>query len=179
LLALALVTNDLFRRWRYTGVAATLAAVIVMGWGLEKQFGEGRGQPTEDYVAAVHFLRQNVAPGDVVLVHSAAREGFSLYTEIENWHPAAIYGSTGWPCCPRGHAAAPRSSTEEAVKRDLDGNVPAARIWLVYPTRGPHWIYTGLNEGELWQKLLAARGCQAGKEAHPLNLAVIEMTCSK
>jgi hypothetical protein len=181
LLALAMVADDLFgwvaARWKYAGVAVTLAAVVVMGWGLRKQFGEGRGQPVEDYAAAVHFLRANAAPGDMVLVHPSAREGFRLYTELENWHPAAAYGDTGWPCCPRGHPAGPRSSSEQAVKQDLEGRVTAARVWLLYTSRGLHWKYTGLDEGELWRRLLTERGCQSGRDAHPVNLVVVEMTC--
>ena len=175
LMALAFVANDLFRRWT---IVATLAAVIVMGWGFYKQFSEGRGQAFEDYIAAVHFLHDNVATGDIVLVHPSAREGFRLYTDIESWHPAAIYGDTGWPCCPREHAAAPRSSSEDAVRRDLEAKVAAGRVWLLSTSRDTHWKYTGLNEVEMWRKLLAARGCVAGKDAHPANLLVLEMTCS-
>ena len=177
-----MVGDDLFRwvagRWRLAGVTVTLAAAVVMGWGLRKHYGEGRGYPVEDYVAAVRFLRANVAPGEVVLVHPSAREGFRLYTDMENWHPAVIYGDTGWPCCPRGHAAKPQSSTELAVRQDLDAKIrEAGHLWLLHATRGQHWEYAGLNEGELWRSLLTKRGCQPGKGANPANLVVLEMTC--
>lgn len=184
LLALALIADDLLvwvaDRWRQAQVAVTLAAVVVMGWGLRKHFTEGRGRPTEDYIAAIHFLHRNVAPGEVLLVHPAAREGYRLYTELENWRPPVIYGNTGWPCCAREHAAGPRSSSEEAVKQDMDTKIPGGkplRIWLLYPSRGTHWEYTGLNEGDLWRRLLTERGCQPGKSADPLNLVLLEMEC--
>jgi len=177
LLALALVANDFYRR--SMAVLVTLAAIVVMGWGLNKQFGKGHGQPFEDYIAAVDFLHDNVAAGDTLLVHPAAREGFRLYTEIQNWHPAVVYGDTGWPCCPREHAAAPRSSSEDAVKADLDAKVPRnGNVWILFASRGVHWTYTGLDEGVLWRKLLPERGCQPVKDFYPMNLVVLKLTCS-
>jgi len=184
LLALAIVANDLYARvasrWMIVSVAVTLASIVLMGWGLLKQFNEGRGEPHEDYIAAIDLLRENLRPGDTLLVHPAAREGFRLYAEIENWHPAVIYGDTGWPCCARGHVTTPRSSTEALVKKDLDAKIPlgtSGRVWMLYPDRSAHWDYTGVSEGDLWRRLLAERGCLPGLYVRHLNLVVHERVC--
>ena len=184
LLALAIPVNDLVvrmtGRWKRAHVAVTLAAVAVMGWGLSKQFTERRGEPQEDYSMAIRLLRARLMPGDLVLVHPSAREGFRLYTEIENWHPAVIYGDTGWPCCPRSHSAGPRSSTEVAVRQDLNAKIPPAadHFWLLLNNRPSHWRYASVDETVLWPRLLAERGCVVAERAYPANLVTIKMVCS-
>ena len=71
------------------GCSVILAAAVVMFLGVRKQFHEGRFQPEEDMSGAVRYLRKNVAPSDLVLVHPSLREGFLLYTRDSRLDRAA------------------------------------------------------------------------------------------
>ena len=91
LLLLAVNVEDLisFMKWQRRPVDAVvvLAAAVVMFLGVHKQFHEGRFQPEEDMSGAVRYLRKNVAPSDLVLVHPSLREGFLLYTRCKAGPP--------------------------------------------------------------------------------------------
>jgi hypothetical protein len=152
-------------------------AAIVLAIGRVLPFA---AEPFEDYAAAVEYLRTHVAPGDRLLVHASAREGFRLYAAMAGWDAPALYGDTGWPCCRRAGNAPPRSSTPEAVYADLGRLVPEGfrgRVWLVYTTRPLHWTYTGLDEGNLWRSHMWARGCPPGEYVALPNLAISPMDC--
>ncbi len=150
------------------------AAIPVIAWAAFAAFTY-QAEPFENYPAAVAYLRQHIEPGDLLLVHADAREGFRFYSDM----PAA-YGSTGWPCCPRTHVAAPNSSTEAAVKTDLDRLVPRdfhGRVWLFYANRPLHWRYIGLDEGDLWRRTLWDRGCPPGEYVALPNLVISPAIC--
>lgn len=152
-------------------------AAILLAAGLLFPFA---AEPFEDYAAAVEYLRSHVAPGDRLVVHASAREGFRLYAAMAGWDAPAVYGNTGWPCCRRGSNAPPRSSRPEAVYADLARLVPEGfrgRVWLIYTTRPLHWTYTGLDEGKLWRSHLWSRGCPPGDYVALPNLAISPMDC--
>lgn len=178
LLALAIAADDVYTRlaprWRHAPLTALLAAFAITGWGMYKHFAEGRGAPREDYIEAVQYLRDHAAPADTIVVHASAREGFQLYAGLAAWHPHAVYGESGWPCCPRAKMRIP-------VRQDVEAKIPpgfAGRLWLLYTSRGEHWKRVGVQEGELWQGLLEQRGCRMGARAHPANLVIQEMICT-
>lgn len=183
--ALLLIMNaeDLARltKWKLQAVVVLAAAAVVF-LGVRKQFHEGRFQPEEDMAGAVRYLRKNVAPSDLVLVHASLREGFLLYTAIEGWAgPPVIYGDTGWPCCPRGKQAGPNASTPEDVLRDLDAKVPRdfrGRVWLFYTDRPLHWDYVRVYDPKLWQNYFWSRNCSAELYIRFANLGVVPMRCA-
>ncbi|HSP69744.1 MAG TPA: glycosyltransferase family 39 protein [Bryobacteraceae bacterium] len=183
ILLLVMNLEDLLRRtrWKWDAVVV-LAAAVVMFLGVRKQFHEGRFQPEEDMAGAVRYLRMNVAPADLVLVHASLREGFQLYTAIQGWTAApALYGDTGWPCCPRGKPAGRDVSTPEQVVRDLDGKVPRdfrGRIWLFYTDRPLHWDYVHVYDPKLWQNYFWSRNCLPGPYIRFPNLGLVPMICS-
>jgi len=163
--------------------AACTIALALGALSLWRQVAEHRAAPQEDYAQAVSYLREHMAPADLLLVHAAAREGFLLYASIERWTPARVeYGATGWPCCARGHDARPGISSKDSVLRDLDAKIPPGfrgRIWLLYPTRPSHWSYAGLNEGDLWRNHVWDRGCPPGPYVALANLAISPMNCGR
>lgn len=136
-------------------------------------------EPFEDYPAAVTYLREHVQPNDLLLVHPDARQGLQLYSAIAHWEPPARYASTGWPCCLRGRT--PAKSTEAAVRADIAKLIPAdfrGRIWLFYANRPLHWDYIGLNEGELWRKIIWDNGCPPVEYVALPNLVISPMQCN-
>jgi hypothetical protein len=157
----------------------TIAVGTQAAW---KQVREHKNLPEEDYAGAIQLLRQRVAAADLLLVHPSVLEGFKLYTAIEGWHDhPPIYGDTGWPCCRRDMVATHFSSTERALSEDLDRKVPrgfTGRVWLFYSARHTHWMYVGLDEGELWREHLWSRGCPpTGPYLKLQNLAISAMDC--
>jgi len=181
LLAL-MMAEDLLRRWlKPIEVIAVALAIGIAGHAALAQAIEGRSAPEEDFAAAVRFLEPRVAPEDLVLVHACCKEGFLLYSGVDEWNPPHIlYGDTGWPCCARGKNARPGISTERAVTADLDAKIPrgySGRVWLLFTTRPTEWTYVGLDEGELWRKHLWERGCPPGPYLRFQNLAVSPMDC--
>ena len=158
-----------------------LAAAVVMFVGVRKQFHEGRSQPEEDMSGAVRYLRKNVAPSDLVLVHPSLREGFLLYSAIQGWTARpVIYGDTGWPCCPRGRPAGVDLATPDSIRHDLDEKIPSdfhGRIWLFYTNRPLHWAYVGVEDSKLWQAYFWARNCRPELYIRFANLGLTPMRC--
>ena len=183
ILLLVMVLQDLasLTKWKWDALVV-LAAAIVIFLGVRKQFHEGRFQPEEDMAGAVRYLRKNVAPSDLVLVHASLREGFLLYSAIQGWAaPPVVYGDTEWPCCPRGKRAGPDVSTAEDVVRDVDSKVPHdfhGRIWLFYTDRPLHWDYVHVYDPKLWQNYFWSRNCKPGPYIRFANLGLIPMTCT-
>jgi len=175
--------QDLARltKWKWDAVVL-LAAAVVIFLGVRKQFHEGRFQPEEDMAGAVRYLHRNAAPADLILVHASLREGFLLYTSIQNWtRPPAIYGGTEWPCCPRGKKAGPDASTAEDVVHDVDSQVPHdfhGRIWLFYTDRPLHWDYVHVYDPKLWQNYFWSRNCKPGPYIRFANLGLVPMNCT-
>ncbi len=158
-------------------VPIRFAAVPAVVWALFTA-ATYKPEPFEDYPAAISYLRQHVRPGDMLLVHADAREGFRYYAP--DMMARAKFGSTGWPCCPRAHDAAPNSSTDPAVRADLDRLVPRGfhgTAWLFYANRPLHWKYIGLDEGDLWRRHLWERGCPPGEYVDLPNLVISPAQC--
>jgi len=185
LLLLAVNAEDLvtFTKWKRGPLDAivVLAAAVVMLLGVRKQFHEGRFQPEEDMSGAVRYLRKNVGPSDLVLVHPSLQEGFLLYTAIQGWTAKpVVYGDTGWPCCPRDKPAGVDISTPEKIRRDLDSKIPQdfhGRIWLFYTDRPLHWQYVRVEDPKLWQNYFWGRGCRPELYIRFANLGLTPMTC--
>jgi hypothetical protein len=167
---------------RRLDAVVVLATVVVVFLGVRKQFHEGRYQPEEDMAGAVRYLRMNAAPSDLVLVHASLREGFLLYTAIQGWTAQpAMYGDTGWPCCPRGKRSGPDTSTPEEVWRDLDAKIPHdfhGRIWLFYTDRPLHWNYLRAYDPQIWQNYFWRRNCRPQVYIRFPNLGLTPMFCS-
>jgi hypothetical protein len=187
LLLLALNLEDLvtFTKWRRGPLDAVviLAAAVVMFLGVRKQFHEGRFQPEEDMAGAVRYLRKNVAPSDLVLVHPSLQEGFLLYTAVQGWSAQpVIYADTGWPCCPRGRPPGPDISTPEKIQRDLDAKIPRdfhGRLWLFYTDRPNHWAYVRSEDPKLWQNYFWNHTrCRPELYIRFANLGLTPMTCA-
>jgi len=73
------------------------------------------------------------------------------------------------------------SSTEAAVLADLDSKIPrefSGRIWLFHSARPTHWDYTGLDEGEAWQRYFWNRNCRPGPYIRFPNLGISPVICS-
>ncbi len=189
LLVAAINAEDLLqlmpRRVRAPALAGAALWLIATAIGAEAfwiQIREHQNQPQEDFAGAVQYLRRNVGPSDLLLVHPSVLEGFKLYARIEGWHDRpTIYGNTGWPCCARDRIATPNSSTVQAVSEDLDRKVPrefSGRIWLFYSARHTHWVYVGHDEGILWRNYLSDRGCPpTGPYLVLQNIAISAMDC--
>ncbi len=181
ILACLIAMEDLFQTKRLGAVAIALA-VLFATINARNQIREHRDLAEEDFSGAFQYLKDHAGPGDLVLVHAAAREGFRLYSAMLGWNgPPPVYGNTGWPCCARGKDARPGQSTEAAVVRDVTSMIPrgfSGQVWLFYPTRPSHWKYVGLNEGDLWRKTAWEQGCPPGPYVALKNLAVSPMECT-
>jgi hypothetical protein len=163
------------------GAALWLTLVAVGSEAVWKQVREHHNLPEEDFAGAVSFLRQHVAPSDLLLVNASIVEGFKLYTVMEGWHDnRAIYGATGWPCCRRDKIPTHLASTQPAVIDDLDHKIPSGfsgRVWMLYSARHTHWVWAGLDEGVLWRAHLTDRGCPPGPYLVLENIAISAMDC--
>ena len=151
-----------------------VAALVMTIQGVAGYNADG----VEDYPANIAYLREHAKPEDLVLVHADARQGFLLYSVIEKWDRELRFGSTGWPCCARGHGM-PKSS-EQSVRADLDRMIPAGfrgRIWLVYSNRPLHWKFLGLDEGDLWRRSVWDRGCPPAEYRDLGAIVVSAMDC--
>ncbi len=180
ILACLISVEDLLPTKRLGAVAIALA-VLFAAVNVRNQIRDGRDSAEEDFSGAFQYLKDHAGPGDLVLVHAAAREGFRLYSSMLGWNgPPPSYGNTGWPCCARGKDARPGQSTEAAVIRDVRSLIPlgfSGQIWLFYSTRPSHWKYVGLNEGDLWRKTAWEMGCPPGPYKSLKNMAVSPMEC--
>lgn len=157
--------------------AKWVAAAIAIGAAL---FAAVKYRPYafEDYPANIAYLQKNVKPGELVLIHADARQGFELYSAIDGWEQERRYGDTGWPCCARGRAVV--KSSEAAVRADLARLLPAeyrGRLWLVYANRPLHWKYLGLDEGDLWRRAAWDRGCEPTRYRDEGAIVISEMNC--
>jgi hypothetical protein len=183
-LAAVMVAEDLLGRYA-RGTAAGIVAMGVTFGMIAQAIGvqtiEGRSGTEEDYAGAVAFLKAHAAAQDLILVHACCEEGFDLYARLDHWTPPHLaFGDTGYPCCARSKDARPGRSSEAAVKGDLAAKVPrgySGRVWLLFSTRPTQWDYTGLDEGELWRKILWERGCPPGPFLRFANLAISPMEC--
>jgi len=181
ILACLIAVEDLFPTKRLGAVAIAIA-ILFATVNVRDQIRDHRDLAEEDFSGAFQYLKDHARPGDLVLVHAAAREGFRLYSAMLGWNgPPPLYGNTGWPCCARGKDARPGQSTEVSVIQDVTSMIPrgfSGQIWLFYSTRPSHWKYVGLNEGDLWRKTAWERGCPPGPYMSLKNLAVSPMECS-
>jgi hypothetical protein len=162
-------------RWAWVGWVPGAVAVVWMGVTVAGY----RTEPFENYAGAMAELRAKAGPGDLVLVHAGARQGFLLETAIEGWQREVTFGGTGWPCCARGRAL--EKSSEAAVRADLERMIPAdyrGRVWLVYANRPLHWQYLGLDEGDLWRRAVWERGCPPAGYTDVGNAVVAPMECN-
>jgi hypothetical protein len=174
--------EDLMRNTRIGRVLPLALAFVFVAVNVRSQIHDHRDQTEEDFAGAFAYLKSHAGQTDLLLVHAAAREGFLLYSKIQGWNgPPPVYGDTGWPCCARGKNALPGRSSEASVIADINAMIPpgfGGRIWLFYPTRPSHWRYTGLNEGDLWRKLVWEKHCPPGPYMAFKNLAVSPMECT-
>jgi hypothetical protein len=167
-------------------VAVGLLSLAVALAGVKTQFRDHATVPKEDVAGAVAFLQRNSAAQDVILVHSSTGESFALYARMYRWNKsAAIYGDTGWPCCPRGKVWLPGVSTEKLVNADMDRMVPSGysgRIWMLYTIRPTHWNYTWLDESQIWRYDLAERGCHISppnRQFENLEISIADCALSR
>ncbi|HTA44771.1 MAG TPA: glycosyltransferase family 39 protein [Bryobacteraceae bacterium] len=163
-----IVAEKLIGKRRIVLVVA-IGFVAVTAW---KQVRAHRNRPEEDYAGAVQYLRDHAAPSDLIVVHASVKEGFKLYTHMDNWDRPVIYGDTGYPCCRR------TVSTNSPVD-ELAGKIPNGRIWLFYSTRASHWEYVGRDESQLWLTYLQSHGCAQGSITNVPNLAIAAMDCHR
>jgi len=160
---------------------AVVSAVVLFTGNWVRQPVAALTAPVEDMASAIAFLRANVHEGDFLWVHASSVEGFKLYQTIEPWPVAsAKFGRTGWPCCPRGAAAARGTGDAVEVRFDLERGLPATftgRVWLLYTTRPEHWRFVGLDESKVMQAVFLERGCQQGTTPTFLNTGVSVFDC--
>ncbi len=175
-LATAILAEKLLGRWRVVTVVVWIAAVAFAanaGW---KQVARHQNQPQEDFDGAIHYLRDHMSGGDMLLVHASAKEGFKLYTAMRGWKlPPAVYGETGQPCCTPA-----RPSLRTAIE-DLEAKIPRrfhGRIWVLYSNRAGQWEYTGLDEGQFWRMYLNEEGCSAGPSVDLPAIDVSALDCN-
>jgi hypothetical protein len=188
ILAAAMFAEEFIASWRW-GWVQPVGALVSIAWALSAAW-KYQPEPVEDYVSTIAYLREHVAPQDLLIVHADAREGMKLYAAMENWDLPARYGNTGWPCCPRHHSppshatvrgALPDSDEMQAARDDVDGMVPRdfrGRVWLVFASRWLHWRYIGIDEGELWRVTLWSRGCPPVDYVVFVNMVIAPMNCA-
>jgi hypothetical protein len=169
---------------RAAEAGALLAAGVVAAMGVRAQIHTDPNRPKEDVDGAVSYLQRIVSAEDLLLIHPSVGESFRLYAGLHHWiAPPAIYGETGWPCCPRGRLVRARSSTRRSVIADENRMIPAAysgRVWLLYTIRPTHWDWAGLDESNVWRDNLVDRGCVLPKpDLRFENLAITFAVCGK
>lgn len=192
ILAVTMFAEEYVGRWREKSQkrwVRPIAAVATIIWALVV-VSKYRSEPLEDYAATVSYLREHMAPNDLLLVHANAREGFRLYSTMANWDAPVVlgnirWGNTGWPCCQRNHpvpdASLPMEKKESIVRADLARMIPGdfrGRIWLAYASRWRHWRYVGLDEGEFSRKILWNGGCTLGAYTLLPNIQISAMDCA-
>lgn len=183
LLAAAMFAEEFIskRRWNWLQPIAAVAAIVWAASAAAKY----RPLPIEDYRATIAYLQQHLTPGDLLVIHPDAREGMILYSAMNKWELPAIYGNTGWPCCPRSRPVSnPRLPAIEAIaalRNDLARMIPHdfhGRVFLVYANRWLHWRYIGIHEGDLWRGMLWAQGCVSMDNVTPENMVIASLDCS-
>jgi hypothetical protein len=139
--------------------------------------------PFEDVESAVSFLRGRVQRDDLLWVHASMSESFTLYKRMSGWSdPPAVFGQTGWGCCPRGVDATQGMGSEESVRRDIDNTLPAGRggrIWLLYTTRAGLWAFVGQDESLIVKAILRQRGCSESGGQTFYNVGIGLFDCGR
>jgi hypothetical protein len=134
--------------------------------------------PTEDVESAVSFLRSHVRGDDLLWVHASMSESFTLYKRMLGWSdPPAVYGHTGWLCCPREVVPIPGISPEESVRRDVDNTLPIGRsgkLWLLYTG---NWAWVGRDEAVTVKGILRQRGCNESDTQKFYNVGLAVFDC--
>ena len=121
--------------------------------------------PEEDAEGAVAFLAREVAPSDLLYVHSSMRESFALYAR--RTPPAdrrRLLGEVDWPCCPRGRRWQRGEDPERAMPGEL-ARIAAAgtagrRLWVLVTDRESHFRQRGRRSPALLARGLAQLGCR-------------------
>lgn len=164
--------------WRL-GVIAIVAIACLSAFG--RLPASELHLPNEEAAAAVRYLRQHVAPDDVVWVHASSAESFRLYTRMLGWSDApARFGQTGWPCCPRGVESYRGMGSKDKVRADIEAQLPvgaAQTVWILNTTRPAHWRFVGLDEPAETGALLRGRGCREQPQTQFHNIAVGQFQC--
>lgn len=167
---------------RRLGLAAPLAAVLILGMGCSRQL---RTQPAyqddEDMGGAVTWLKSAFQHGDALYVHASVQEEFKLYSRILGFAPPALQlGNTGWPCCPRHVESWKHRGSVDLIEQDIRRLYPVslpARLWELHTRRPEQWTYIGLDEGKVLQALFIQRGCTLAHYGEWRNLAVSRFDC--
>jgi len=175
--------EELIRRWRWNWLQPVVA-VAAMAWAISAA-AKYHPLPVEDYVTTIAYLRQHLAPENLLLVHPDAREGMRLYAAMDHWELPAIYGNTGWPCCPRSrpvnNATLAASEAIAEVRADVAHMIPRdfhGRVFLVYANRWLHWRYLGIHAGDIWRGTLWSQGCNSIDQVTPENMVIVSLDCS-
>jgi len=162
--------------------AALLALIIGVLWqSVARQPLSTIELPQEDAAGAVLFLASYAQDSDLVWVHSSAAQAFILYRKIDGWTGGNVrFGSTGWPCCPRGIPTGWGFGNEAEARADLDRTIPRTyegKVWLLHTGRMDHWRFLGLDESRVAESVLTERGCV--KQGTPTfhNMAVSLYSC--
>jgi hypothetical protein len=130
---------------------------------LSPYFGFHSPENTE---AAIRYLSQQHADGDLLYVHSSMREHYKFYSR--RWPirgGQVVEGKIGWPCCPR-----PASVINDRGMRPAEVipvelarmNLPSAKhhVRLLFTGRQSHWdTMIGRDDPHEFNIRLSARGC--------------------
>jgi hypothetical protein len=158
-----------------------LGAIVLTLIAGGNQNSRGLG-PVEDMDGAVSFLHAHVQPDDFLWVHASCLEAFKLYTRMSKWRDApALYGHTGWPCCPRGITDSDYKSSETLVRSDFGNALPknfSGRVWLLYTTRSVHWEAYA-DEPHIMETILRERGCKERPTPSFFNVGVNSFDCKE
>jgi hypothetical protein len=134
----------------------------------------------ENFQAAFSFLESLRGQSDSLYVHSSCTESYKLYSRMASRSmPAAVFGHTGWPCCPRG--IEPFRVGMDTMDSDLGQllQLGSARVWSLYTTRSGHTNRLLIDETANRRDNMGRRGCSEVRVNSFENVAVALYDCGK
>jgi hypothetical protein len=158
---------------------AGLVWLLFSTFGLMPFFAEEH----EDSEEAVAYLKQHAQSNDVLYVHATMGEQFKLYTRAQPVQVSrVIYGKIGMPCCPRRDYQSPQQESEKDVADEITALSNAAigrPLWVLMTNRGLHWFHVRRNDVAIFERGLAAKGCQKLREERFTGVYVAGFGCAQ
>jgi 4-amino-4-deoxy-L-arabinose transferase-like glycosyltransferase len=171
-------THSFARRSLQTALTAFTLGVLAVS--ISQNPPSELGRSVENFQAAFSFLESHRGQSDALYVHSSCSESYKLYSRMTpRSMPAAVFGHTGWPCCPRG--VEPFRVGMDTMDRDLGQLLQPgpARVWVLYTTRSGHTSRLLVDETAIRRDALGRRGCPEVSVSSFENVAVALYDCGR
>jgi hypothetical protein len=138
--------------------------------------------PREDAEAAIRYLSEQHAGGDLLYIHSTIREHYKFYSKRWPINGGRIVkGNIGWPCCPRGivsdRGVSPAKVMPVEITR-LGLSSESRNVRLLFTGRQFYWhTFLRRDEPHEFALRLSEKGCIRARTKEFTGIQIDEYLC--